>query len=315
MSVAISYLVETRPSTTWTSITNSLVLGVSGLAEISGDRDNPLSPGDNASLSIDVELDASALSSIPDRLPIRVTYTVDATTAKSFVGTIRSAKRSSKAVNWQLTCTGIADTLATVREASPVFYRMPVAAKTTISSPITPSDPNCTPLEWACLKAGGYPAARSFEAPNAPFYYDFDQAMLAPDYVHFNGEDSWQEMLKLARSSCGVLYQGQDGVLCYRQLLGFGDGTALITLTPSTYGEVSQSLSTDRMATRLKATYTVAAGLPTARCADRYHRALDRGGHNHRRDPARTRSAARQPGDDQRHCQDSRRDARRHPQN
>lgn len=81
------------------------------------------------------------------------------------------------------------------------------------------------------LTAGGWPAARDFENPDAIFYYDLDTSLFAPDFVWFAGENGWDEALRIVREVGGQLYQRSDGVLVYRQPLNFGEQAATWTLT------------------------------------------------------------------------------------
>lgn len=262
-----SYLVEVRPASTWQTVAARDVLEVSGLVETSGNRENPLSFGDNANLNITVRIRRGALASVPDDMPIRVTFTITSDygtfAAKAFVGIVTKAQRSLKGASWTLRCESVIALINKVREDSPVFARVPIALQTTSSSPTALNNSALTPLEWVFLKAGGWPAQRSFENTTALFYYDLDTAPFAPDAVWFSGEKGFDEALKLVKAAGGQLYVGADGVVRYRQPLSFNDGTPTHTFsdigafsaTQTLYGDCQEAKSTQKKATRVQCAY------------------------------------------------------------
>lgn len=265
-----SYSVEIRPATTWQTLPTSAVLEVSGLAETNGNTDAALAPGDSSTLSIDARIAYSAISEVViDDLPIRVTYQISSSagtfSARSFVGHVVKAETSYRGSSWSLRAEGIAQHIAKTRAWSPVFERRPPATKTTAASIEDPANGNYRGgiLNWLMWQAGGRPFEQQATYPNALFYYTFEQAQLAIDYAWLEGENGWDEALNIVRTVGGQLFQRQDGVVQYRQPLGFGAttgghtfsdaGTRSASLTR--YSDIQVARRTRKRMTRLICAY------------------------------------------------------------
>lgn len=242
------YVVEAQLAGVWTTISqNAISDHISGVAEGGGSSDNGMATGADSSQSFSVSVLRSALGAIPNKLPVRVTYRITDSAgdhvARSAVGRVAGVGFDDATNSWQLTCEGVQNLVKTTRAFSVPFNRVPAAKKTTIASPTNASNPLCSPLEWLLLTAGGWPAARDFENSSAAFYYDLDQALFAPDWAWFAGEDGWSEALNLVKAVGGQLYVRSDGVLVYRQPLSFGEATAVWTLKDSGTPDPTNSIA------------------------------------------------------------------------
>lgn len=243
------YTAEYHNGTAWTALARDAVVSVSGLTEGGGSSDNGLATGADSSVSFSLSLRRSALTTVADKLRVRVTFTIESTahgrvTARSAVGQVSGLAYSDAKDTWDISCEGIKAIIGQVRGYSHMYERVPIAKKTTSSSPTSPTSTLCSPMEWLLLSAGGWPLARDFENAGALFYYDLDQSPFAADYAWFAGEDGWAELLNLVRAAGGQLYQRQDGVLVYRQPLAWGDVSATWTFSDTGVNSTSRQVYT-----------------------------------------------------------------------
>jgi hypothetical protein len=171
---------------------------------------------------------------------VRYTTTIDATTAKTFVGVITKRQRDLEKMTFD--AEGMKVLIAACKGYSPAFNRRPVATKTTASSIDDPEDANYRggQINWLLWQAGGRPYEQIASYPDAVFYYSCDHALLAPDWSWAAGEDAWAECLRLAKDSGGQMYQDHNGVVRYKQVMGYGTGTASETLTISDFASIEQ---------------------------------------------------------------------------
>src|SRR5262245_32737157 len=90
MSVhTLSYTVEWAPAGSWTTIAAGDVIDATSANELSGNQSNALAFGDYSQSRCTVKLRLAAISLATwERVPIRVTYTLDGVPAKAFVGVI-----------------------------------------------------------------------------------------------------------------------------------------------------------------------------------------------------------------------------------
>lgn len=242
-----SYQVEIKPSSSWTTVAAGHVLSVRGGIKFSGNGEFPIAFGDSTDVSCSVELREAALASVPDRMPIRITFTMDAGSAMAFNGVVIKASRTYRKRVWSLECEGAKTLVSTTRAYSPIFERRVAATKTTASSIEDPSDALYVggPVNWGLWQAGGRPYEQAGSYPTAAFYYSCDQALLAPDFAWLAGDDTWGELQKLAEAAGGQTYQGGDGVVRYKQPLAFASGGAgSYTFTPSDYADIAEESST-----------------------------------------------------------------------
>lgn len=244
-----SYTVEA--GTGWTTSIAASSVALSRVSEaITGQKVNALAFGDDSDLTAELEVALSVYSSVAPDTPLRITYTVDGVGSFAFVGVI--TRRERKGARCTVQAAGIKRRIQTSKPYSPLFYRRPVATRTTNVSIEDPSDPGYRGglINWLWWQAGGRPWEKSSTYTNALFYYSCDQALMAPDYTWTSGEDTWQEGLRLARSVGGQIVQRGDSVLAFRQPLAFGDGTAVITLTASDIANLEETVDPEEIRTK-----------------------------------------------------------------
>lgn len=257
MSVrALTYTVEVH-SGTWVTIDPNAIIAVDIQQQISGNDGLPIAFGEDTDTSATITAVATAWTAFLDRIPIRITYTINGTTSQQvFHGVAKERSRTLDEVS--IKCAGLKDLMNTRRGYSPMFYRRPVATATSVTSVEDPTVSTYAGglINWILWQAGARPAAQDASYPDAAFYYECDEAILAPDWSWVAGEPGWDEMLKLARASGGQVYQSSDGVIRYKQPLSFASGSATITLDESVYATLEETIPTDQYATRVVASYT-----------------------------------------------------------
>src|SRR5262245_10675859 len=129
----VSYTVEWQPGgvgTSWIDIT-SYVLSVSGDAATSGSSETPLAFDSAAEARLSVVV-LDTLSGAWERTPIRYSVTIDATTARAFVGLVTNRRRSSTG-EMTMECSGASAFPQSTKSYSPLFSLRPLFTKTTVS--------------------------------------------------------------------------------------------------------------------------------------------------------------------------------------
>lgn len=216
-----SYTVE-RNSGGWATIAASSVLAdLSGSAEM-GLSDNGVAFGDETTNTCSIVVKRATVSALNfARLPVRVTFTINAASQVAFVGEVADWTGDLDTVTWQ--CESMLASLPgrTRDYYSPLRFRRPPATKTTASSVEDPDNGAyvgglINELFW---RAGGRPNEQSGTYPSADFYYSCEQAIRAPDWSWVAGENGYEEAKRLARAVGGQIYQGMDGVIRYKQPL------------------------------------------------------------------------------------------------
>lgn len=237
-----SQKLEFMPVATWVEIVTPI--SVSGSWETGGTQAG-IAFGDDSDISIDGELALTAWASSGDFIPVRYTTTVDADTQITFVGILTRRERTLTRMTFR--ADGMKVRIAATKTYSPMISRRPLFTRTTVSSADDPAGGgwNAGLGNYMLWQAGGRPYEQAASYPSAVFYYSCDHAILAPDWSWTAGEDSWAEGLRLAQASAGQLYQDSDGVVRYRQILGYGGGTIGETLTESSYQTLSQAIEPD----------------------------------------------------------------------
>jgi hypothetical protein len=235
-----SYSLEVKPVSTWVAVAAGSVLNVSGSWETSGNDQNGIAFGSDTDATITADLLLSEWANTGHMIPIRYTTTMDADTTRTFTGVI--TKRSRNLDSMTVDAEGIKTLIAATKGYSPAFARRPVATKTTASSVDDTSNAGYKGglINWMLWTSGGRPYEQSGTYPTATFYYSCDHALLAPDWSWAAGEDAWSECLRLAKDSGGQMYQDANGVVRYRQVMGYGSETASETLTASDYATVEE---------------------------------------------------------------------------
>ncbi len=256
--------VERKVTGTWGTIAAGSVLHASGSAE-SGLDDNGVAFGDEAVTSCTIVVKRSAVSSLTfARLPVRVTFTINAGSQVAFVGEVASWSGDLDTITWQ--CEGMLQALPgrTRDYYSPLRFRRPPATKTTVSSVEDPDNGAYLGglINEVLWRAGGRPYEQAGSYASADFYYSLSQAIRAPDWSWVAGENGYEEIKRLVRAVGGQIYQGMDGVIYYRSPLAMvGTATKTYNIASSDamdkYKDLSeQGAALDQYAASFSASYT-----------------------------------------------------------
>ena len=252
-----SYQLAWKLSGTWTGVASGSVISLSSGSE-AGLADNGVGFGDQTSTRAEVEVLRTETSGITlPRLPVRITYTIDAGSAVAFQGIVTGYSGDRETI--RLTCEGMISDLPSRTKAifTKLRYKRAPATKTSASSIEDPTNGSYVGgiINEVLWKAGGRPYEQAGSYASADFYYSCDQAIRAPDWSWVAGEDGWSECLRLARAVGGQLYQGLDGVVRYRQPLTMV-GSVGKTYTTADYEELREEVDTGQYATRVVASFT-----------------------------------------------------------
>jgi len=259
-----SYILEWKPAGSWVAITSAMLAGATISMETTGNRANALAFGDATEPRATIPVKDTLAATAWENVPIRLTPTLDGTTAQVFGGIIVGRTRTNASMVFE--CEGWATLIRKTSKAiySPALYRRPAATKTTATSIEDPTDPDYAAglTNYALWQCGGRPYEQAATYTTATFYYSCDQSVLAPVWSWLAGEDAWAELLKLAQASGGQIYQGPDGVVYYRQVLGVADLTTSATFTESNYTDITERADTDQHFTKLTCAYIPRAARP-----------------------------------------------------
>lgn len=239
-----NYTVEWKPSASWVDIT-AWVLSVEGDFQTTGASGNGIAFGDSSTAQFSVTLDPLRSGTLSlatwELVPIRVTFTVDAATARNGAGVVVGFDQDMDTAT--LKAEGYQKLIAATRVYSALFLRRPAATKTSASSIEDPTDGSYAAgaINYALWQAGGRPYEQAGSYSSAAFYYSLQQALIAPDYSWLAGENAWEACLTLCRAAGGQLYQRPDGVIAYVAPLSIAAGSSVFTLTSSDYARVTRS--------------------------------------------------------------------------
>ena len=264
-----STLLEVKPAGSWVTIPESAYWDVGGSWELTGNKELAIAFGDDSEITWSGTLALSQWASLGDQIPLRYTTTMDADTTRTFVGVITKRERDMDQV--QVEATGVKLLIAATKAYSPMVARRPIATKTTATSVENPSTGGYRAglINYLWWQAGGRPSEQAGSYPTATFYYSCDHALLAPDWSWAAGEDAWAESLKLAQASGGQCYQDQQGVVRFRQIVGYGGGSTSETFDESTYATIQQTIEPGRSrATKVTCQYLPRRRLGMQQVAD-----------------------------------------------
>lgn len=245
MSTA-DYLIELKIAGVWTGIADANVLEAAGDWEISGNRNNAVSFGDDTDATFSARFVYGVWASLAYHLPIRyTTYNSADTTAKTFTGVITELHRTL--VDCDIKAVGLKELIAANKIYSPMLVKRPVASKTTASSVEDPSSGGYAAgmVNYALWQCGGRPLEQAGSYPSATFYYSCDHSILAPPYNWLAGENTWDELLKQAQAAGGQLYQDADGVVRYKQVAGYAGASATDSIGMADYQTVEEKTDPD----------------------------------------------------------------------
>jgi hypothetical protein len=241
-----SYTLELYYSSAWHTVAAASIKEASGNWAISGNRSNAVSFGDDTDASMDATFVYSVWANLSHHQPIRYTTTNSAdTTAKTFTGVITKMHRTL--YDCDVSAEGMKVLIAATKIYSPMIEARPVATKTSATSTEDPTNPAYAggQVNYALWQCGGRPYEQAASYPSAIFYYSCDHAILAPDYTWLAGEDTWAECLKLAQAAGGQMYQDADGVVRYKQVLGYAGASATDSIGLSDYASIEETTDPD----------------------------------------------------------------------
>lgn len=113
------------------------------------------------------------------------------------------------------------------RVRTPLRVWRPLATATTLTSV---EDPTASGYPGGLLneifwKSGGRPDAQRGSYPTARFYYACDGTSVVPEYSWIDGDNAWEQALRLAEAAGGQVYQDSRGILRYVNPLRLAEST------------------------------------------------------------------------------------------
>lgn len=252
------YIVEYHNGATYVAFSDDVVVSVEGESSMA-QSDSGAGFGDEAVTRCRMTLRLSAVAGLDlARLPVRVTFQINASSQVAFVGEVAQVAGDLDLVEFD--CESMLDSLPgrTRDYYSPLRYRRAPATKTSVLSIEDPDDVAyaaglINELFW---RAGGRPYEQAGSYTGATFYYTCEQAIRSPDYTWVAGENGYEEAKRLARAVGGQIQQRLDGVLRYAQPLTM-IGSVAQTLTHDDFRELAWSLAArDQYAQSVQVSYT-----------------------------------------------------------
>lgn len=173
--------------------------------------------------SAEIRVAPEAFNVAWDRTPVRIAYGYNNNNPYHFVGLIDGLADSDDEATWQ--ARGYDALLEGKEIRSPLYYRRPVATQTTTTSVEDPASPAYRGglVNYIFWKAGGRPWAQITAYPSAPFYYDCEGAILAPEWTWINGGNALQVLLDLCSAAGGLIYQDTSGIVRYVEPYSFAN--------------------------------------------------------------------------------------------
>lgn len=246
---------------------------VNGSIDSTSNPDNALSFGTPSNPSASITLENAAYktdtrigdSSVIGK-KVRISYAFDTSDyIPVFIGVVETIQISGFSATLQLA--GILTFLINQKVYTPIYYRKPIATKTTSTSQENPGLANYVAgmINLALWYSGGRPYEQSGinyteASPNFKFWYSLEQSTIEPDYSWFSGENLLDEIYMLARAAGGQIFQGLDGIVRYIQPLSFNDdslyGGVFYIFNDTDYIDYSESISKSEDVGALKLTYT-----------------------------------------------------------
>lgn len=216
------YRVEIHNGISYSTVNEDYIRNVDGVLEITANN-NGLAFGVHAVPKAKIEMTDDFASVAWKLNKVRISFTFDtADFVQVFEGVLTDRSRSGHYLTFE--CEGWNALISRRKIYTEMFYRRPIATKTTISSIDDPEEAgyNAGLLNRIMWEAGGRPYEQIGTYTNATFYYSFDEALLRPKWSWISGEDAWEEANKLIKAAGGQLFQNANGVIYYKQPLSFG---------------------------------------------------------------------------------------------
>lgn len=257
-----SYTVEYY-SGGWVVVSDDYVLSVEGLNNAGGGSSG-LDFGANASPKITITLDDNAtIVAIPyTKTRVRISYGFAASDQLvRMQGIIVSRSRSYGAnahgITWE--CEGFDALIRDTPMYSDLLYRRLAATVTTVSSVEDPTSGAYVGglVNYIFWQSGGRPLAQAATYTTAVFYYQCDNALIAPEWTWIAGEDGWAELDRLCRAVGGQVFQQPDGTLRFVNVLMPAAGSYAIDT--GDFESIEETASTADYFTKARCSYTARA--------------------------------------------------------
>lgn len=260
-----SYTVEYWNGSAWTALSDNVIIGVSGLVNAGGGSSG-LDFGANASPRVTIELDDDAggvnAAIAWTKTRVRVSYGfAGSDELMRMTGIIASRSRSysddSQSLVWE--AAGFDELIRDTPMYSTMYYRRLAATATTASSVEDPTNGAYVGglVNYIFWQSGGRPLAQSGTYPTAVFYYQCDNALIAPEWSWIAGEDGWQELDRLCRAVGGQVFQQPDGTMRFVNVLAPTAGS--YSITDSTFQSISEDATTEDYFVAARCSYTARA--------------------------------------------------------
>lgn len=269
--VTASTLVEWLVSGSWVDITSSVQHVPDSVSQLTGGSDNPLAFGDSAESTCQVEvIDTLTAGADVTGRPIRVTFGINGSTVRAFVGSIQEQAEESNDATVTFSCVGASEQIRVSKAYSPALYLRPAATQTTALSVEDYTNPawQAGLMNYVLFRAGGRPYDQAGSYPGAAFYYDLDQAVLTPTWAWVAGEDGWAELQKLAQAAGGQLYQDTLGVVRYKSPLSIVGNSPTFTFDNTIYKSARRSRKRGQLATKVIVSYLPREARPLQQILD-----------------------------------------------
>ncbi len=256
-----TYTVQIDQGAGYVTVTSADVQSIGTKLETTSNIDNAFAFGTVANAGATVSIADTTEITNWRLAKIRILYgfsTSDKIIA--FEGVI--VKRQHNAHMYQYECAGFDYIIERTKIYTNVFYRRPIATKTSITSVEDYTIPGSTPgvLNIIMFAAGGRPYEQPgyVSDPLFKFWYSFDQSIVAPKYSWVSADNAWEEVYRLVKAAGGQFYQDKDGVFYYKQPLTFGyveTGATLYHFTESTYQTIQEEASAAENVNTIKSAF------------------------------------------------------------
>lgn len=256
-----TYSVEVDTGSGYVLVTGAEVQSINTKLQTTNNVDNAFAFGTIATAETTINITDAYVITNWQLANIRVSYGFDTSDkVVAFEGVIIKRHRQNRV--YQYVCAGFDYLIARKKIYTGVFYRRPIATKTTATSVEDWTVPLSKPgiLNRIFFTVGGRPYEQPAYSsdPDFKFWYSFDQSIVAPRWAWVTGEDAWEEVYRLVRAAGGQLYQDVDGVVYYKQPLTFGyvaSGAILYEFTSNTFQTIQEDASTVENLDTVKANF------------------------------------------------------------
>jgi hypothetical protein len=211
--------------------------------------------------TIEITRDVSITNWRLARVKIQYGY-ADSDFVTAFEGIITERQRTGNRIIFQ--CSGFNYLIERTEIYTPVFYRRPLATKTTVSSVEDYRELGAEPglLNIIMYECGGRPYEQpsAISDPKFKFWYSFDQSIITPRFSWISAENAWDEVFRIVRAAGGQFYQDKNGVFYYKQPLTYGHVPSGVTpyhFTESLYSDISEESSTAEKVTSVRSSFVM----------------------------------------------------------